>query len=162
MSESVALNCVQLYIAGLSTAEVGRKLGVSSSTVLRHLKKQGVPTRKRWSTDNGVKDGQKKCPMCNKWQPKSNFYSRKDGTPYSYCKPCDRERAVDSGRKSRHIKRQQAQTIRTERRHHNTKSRMLLADTLQFLQRMHPDIDLADDIKAHLSLTRRLFGERVV
>ena len=151
-----------LYNAGLTTSEVGTKVGVSSSTVRRALKRNGVELRKNWRPSNGVKDGQKQCRMCNKWKPRENFYTRKDGSPYSYCKPCDRDRSVKAGRKSRQIKRHQEQVIRSERKNHNAKSRMLLADVADFLKRRYPDIDLLDRIKAHLSVSQRLFGDRKV
>jgi len=156
------LEICELYGTGMSTGEVADRIGVDPSTIRRALKRQGVQLRKRWSAEHGVKDGQKQCRMCNKWQPKENFYARKKGGLYSYCKPCDRERAVDTGRKSRQAKKQQEQTIRSERRRHNSQSRAMLLDVLKFLDCRFPDIDLAQEIKAHLMLGQRLFGDRKV
>ena len=92
---ALRLQAAQLYVQGHSTEEVGRKMMISSSTVRRYLKHAGVPIRKKWSTDNGIRaDGHKKCVKCDKWMDPSNYYKRKAGGLYSYCKPCDRERAA--------------------------------------------------------------------
>ena len=153
------LDVVLLYNQGFSTAEVAERYGISSSTVRRVLQRHNVPLRKGWSPVGGVTDGYKWCSMCKKNLPVSDFYARSSGHPYSYCKPCDRRRSVETGRKSRLVKRNQQKRVVEERRLPHAKSRLLLADVVKFFNYRYPDLELATEIKAHLALSKKLFGD---
>ena len=158
---ALRLQAASLYTEGNSTKEVAEMMMVSPATVRRYLHYAGVPMRKKWSKDDGFQsNGDKKCPMCNKWKGAGDYYSRKAGGLYSYCKPCDRDRAVKVQKKNREVKRSQSQVIRDERRRHNKRSRSLLLDALQLIDYHFPDVDVAYDIKAHLENGKKLFGDK--
>jgi predicted DNA-binding protein (UPF0251 family) len=158
---ALRLRAAKLYVEGNSTKEVAHMMGVSSATVRRYLQYAGVPMRKSWDRGKGIRsDGRKQCRKCDEWKASNDFYSRKSGGLYSYCKPCDRDRAVKDQKNNRQLKRSQSQVVRDERRRHNKRSRSLLLDALQLIDYHFPDVDVAYDIKAHLENGKKLFGDK--
>lgn len=157
---ALRLQAANLYLEGNSTKEVGKLMQISSATVRRYLEHAAIPMRKRWSRDNGIVNGRKRCPTCKTWKDKSQYYTRKAGGLYTYCKPCDRDRAVKDQRKNRVMKSSQVQAVSNERRKHNKRSRYLLLDALQLIDYHFPDVDVVYDIKAHLLSGKKLFGDK--
>lgn len=149
----------ELYEGGMSFADVGKRLGMHEVNARRLAKRAGAMMRKRWDPDNGVKGGEKQCPICEKWKPVKEFYQRSDGKPYSYCKPCDKARAVETSKRSRDAQRRAKETRARERRRHNSQTRKLLLDAMRVIAEEYPEHEMVHEIEAHMRVGRRLFGD---
>ena len=161
----ISLQAIELYRQGKTSNEVGRIIGKSASTVCIYLKEHGVSRRDRSDRGGGgVVDGKKMCRDCEDWFILDDFYKFKDKEREeprrsSYCKPCDKERAKASGRRSKKVRDRGDINKKKEVLHHQAQSVLLLDEAARIIAGRFPDLQIVYDIAAHLSLGKRLFGQ---
>lgn len=161
---AIKLRAKELYLEGKSTEEVGKLVGKSPSVVNRYLKQQGVTMRKRWDRGHGIReDGKKQCPKCEQWKMADNdnfYWIEKNKRLSSYCKPCDSATAVANSRRSRQAKRRAAESRKRERMRHNAQSRLILQEAANYIAAtQHEDLEIVQEIKAHLAIGQKLFHD---
>lgn len=133
----------------ITTASAATKFGVSDSTIRRYLILAKVPIRNTWSRKAAVIDGKKLCPICKVIKPVSTgYYLRARGSPYTYCKDCDRVRAVLCCKKSRHIKAQRKLKIKDAIRKSNIEARELLKEAAYFIKQISDYAPIVDRIES--------------
>ena len=156
------LRAKEMYESGINTLEIAKELGRYNTTIGLWLKEMGVAMRKRWQGQPSVVNGMKTCNDCGKKlkATRENFYFNKDeGTPRPYCKPCDKARATRTQRKSRQAKVEADFKRKRERMRYNAQSRLILSDVADILENRFPDLDIVAEIRAHLSLGKKLFHD---
>ena len=94
------------------------------------------------------------CRACAALLPIISFYLRANGRPYSYCKACDKARAMVSGRRARELRRRarEYKAKETERAaaDHDRRVRWMLVEALVLLQAHVPWADVVREIDEYL------------
>lgn len=160
---ALKLRAKEMYLSGVNTPQIAEELGRYNTTIGVWLKEMGVTMRKRWQGAPAVVDGMKKCNDCGQSlkATRENFYfNKEENTPRPYCKPCDKLRATKTQRRSRRAKVEAESKRKRERMRHNAQSRQLLLDAANHIATVqHPDVDLVQEILAHIAVGKKLFHD---